>query len=90
MIFSFHTWHPLLNHNLHAKQVADYIAQYNKYQVVDDIGYPTPGSLGSYVDDVLNCGIITYELPQASPELSMHDIWMNNASGLQNYFLDFH
>lgn len=89
IIFSFHTWHPMLDHNLHAKQVAHYLAKYNNYQVVDYIGYPTPGSLGSYVDEVLNCGIITYELPAASSKLSMDDIWLNNATALQNYFLNF-
>jgi protein MpaA len=88
-IFSFHTWQPLLDHNLLAKQAANYLAKYNNYKVVDYIGYPTPGSLGSYVDEFLNCGIITYELPPKSPELSMDDIWRENVTALQNYFLDY-
>ena len=89
IILSFHTLRPMLNPNPHAKNVANYLAKYNNYKVVDYIGYPTPGSLGSYVDEVLNCGIITYELPEASLKLSMHDIWLNNETALQNYFLNF-
>lgn len=89
IIFSFHTWHPLLDHNLPAKEVAEYLARFNNYKVVDYIGYPTPGSLGSYVDEVLDCGIITYELPPVSTELSLDDIWLDNEGALQNYFLNF-
>jgi protein MpaA len=85
-IISFHSWKRILNYNLNpqAIRVAQLVAEYNKYPISDDIGYSTPGSLGSYVDDVLHCGIITYELPVVNPpSLTMEDIWKENQAGLK-------
>lgn len=76
----------MLNHNQRAKGVADYLAKYNNYPVADYIGYPTPGSLGSFVNEFLDCGIITYELPTISETLNMDEIWLENSIALQSYF----
>lgn len=89
IIISFHSWKPMLNYNRLAQRAAEYIAQYNKYIIADNIGYPTPGSLGTYVDEVLQCGIITYELPIKSLDNSLEQIWLSNATGLRNFFLNY-
>lgn len=83
LIISFHSWKPIIDHNKHATEIAKFIAEYNGYKTTTNIGYPTPGSLGSYVDEVLNCGIITYELPELVAGFSLEEIWLQNAEGLQ-------
>jgi protein MpaA len=87
LIISFHSWQPMLDCNARAREIAEYIAQFNNYKVVNDIGYPTPGSLGTYAEKVLQCGILTYELPEVSETKSLKEIWQENEQGLKNYFL---
>jgi murein peptide amidase A len=48
-----------------AQKVAEVMAKANGYPVCKDIGYPTPGSLGSYAGKDLNIPIITLELRDA-------------------------
>ena len=47
-IVSIHSWKPLLNINGDIKDFAQRIADQTGYEIVEDIGYPTPGSLGTY------------------------------------------
>ncbi len=47
-IYSLHSWKPMLNVNGDARGVAEVIAAKTGYIIDEDIGYPTPGSLGSY------------------------------------------
>jgi protein MpaA len=85
-ILSFHSWKRILNNNNHpqAVQIAKLIAQYNQYPIDTDIGYETPGSLGSYTNEVLGCGILTYELPIADNiALTLDQVWLENRQGLQ-------
>ncbi len=62
MIYSLHSWKPLLNTNGDCIEEAKTISQVTGYEITADIGYPTPGSLGTY------CGIegttptLTYEI----------------------------
>lgn len=44
--------------------LSEWIAQQTKLPLVEDVGYPTPGSLGSWAADK-NISIITLELPSA-------------------------
>ena len=88
IIISFHSWQPMLDCNQKARAVAEYIVQYNHYSIAS-VGYPTPGSLGTYAEEFLQCGIITYELPVQSSKNNLEQIWQANAKGLQHYFLDF-
>ena len=41
------------------------MAEANGYPMCQDIGYPTPGSLGSYAGKDLNIPVITLELREA-------------------------
>lgn len=85
-ILSFHAMHePMLDHNKYAKQYAEFLSKYINYKVVNHIGYPTPGSLGKYTDEVLKCGLITYEVPEVTDPASMQQIWQQNAQGLQKF-----
>lgn len=86
LIITFHSWkEAVLDHNKQALAVAEYIANYNHYKVTDNIGYPTPGSLGKYADENLKCGILTYELPEANSSKPMQQIWGENEEGLKKY-----
>lgn len=89
MIISFHSLRPLLDHNQLALNDAKYLNKFNNYELTTDIGYPTPGSLGSYVDEALQCGIITYELPVVTNGLALDQIWQANELALTNYFKNF-
>ncbi len=91
MIFSIHSWNqePLLNFNPLGEDDAHFIAQYNNYACKMDVGYPTPGSLGTYATEVLQCGIITYECPLVNANLTLDEIWLQNEQALIKYFTKF-
>lgn len=60
-IISLHSWKPMLNVNGEVKQAA-IIAQHTGYEIVPDIGYPTPGSLGTYSGLEKKIPTLTYEI----------------------------
>ena len=61
LIFSLHSWNPMINTNGDCQPEAGIIAQATGYKITDDIGYPTPGSLGDYCGLERNIPVITYE-----------------------------
>lgn len=60
-ILSLHSWIPLLNINGDCKKVAGIISSITGYKITDDIGYPTPGSLGTYCGIERSIPTLTYE-----------------------------
>ena len=60
-IYSLHSWKPMLNINGDARKVAEVIHQHTGYVIDEDIGYPTPGSLGSYGLEK-KIPVLTYEI----------------------------
>lgn len=86
-VFSFHTWKKMINYNGDAKEIAYFLNSYNDYEVSEDIGYSTPGSLGTFLPEKYNCPVITFECPEISDELSLNDIWKKNEEGLKNLFI---
>jgi protein MpaA len=65
LIISVHAPFHCVNWDGPAQKIAEVMAQASGYPVCADIGYPTPGSLGSYVGKDLNIPIITLELRDA-------------------------
>ncbi|MEK2645304.1 M14 family zinc carboxypeptidase [Bdellovibrio sp. BCCA] len=61
-ILSLHSWHPVLNMNGNCRPVAEVLAQRTGYKIDDDIGYPTPGCLGTYTGIERNMPTLTYEI----------------------------
>jgi murein peptide amidase A len=53
------------NYDGPAEPIAKVMSQYNGYQVTATMGYPTPGSLGSYAGIDKQIPIITLELPRS-------------------------
>lgn len=49
LIVHFHSWHPCIVYTGYLGALpAEFIAERTPYQAKEDIGYPTPGSLGQY------------------------------------------
>lgn len=84
-ILTLHSWKPMINYNGDCLKAAEFISQFNKYPIADDIGYPTPGSLGDYGPEKYGAPVITYELPVLSEENSLKSIWEENEEALKNF-----
>lgn len=86
-IISFHTWKPILNFNGECEDVARYLSEFNHYEIAGDIGYPTPGSLGSYAVEKYGSPVLTFECPELKKHRdSLKDIWKENEEGLKKFF----
>lgn len=62
MLFSLHSWKPMLNINGDCLLEAKVIQKFTNYEIKDFIGYPTPGSLGTYCGLERNIPTLTYEI----------------------------
>ena len=65
VIFSLHSWKPMLNINGDLPE-AKIIADRTGYVIEPDIGYPTPGSLGTYAGHERHIPTLTYEIERDS------------------------
>jgi len=65
-IITIHTPYKIVNFDgsEDAKKLAEKIAKVLDYEVEDDIGYPTPGSFGTYYGKERNIPVITIELDE--------------------------
>ena len=61
LIISLHSWEPMLNTNGNIPE-AKVIAALTGYKIEPDIGYPTPGSLGTFAGLERNIPTLTYEI----------------------------
>jgi len=61
LIISLHSWEPMLNTNGNIPE-AVVIAKLTGYAIEPYIGYPTPGSLGTYAGLENNIPTLTYEI----------------------------
>ena len=78
-IFSAHSWEPMINYNGPCRALAELMAQRNKYRVADDIGYPTPGSLGTWAGWERKIPTITLEIERHLP---LESVWSVHAHAL--------
>jgi len=85
-VLSFHSWKAMINYNGDCKDVADFIGNHNQYEVVPDVGYSTPGSLGTYVPNKYDAGVITFECPVLADGHTLEGIWAENEKGLKELF----
>ncbi len=74
LIFSLHSWKPLLNINGNCLKEAEAIKARTGYEIKDDIGYPTPGSLGTYTGLERQIPTLTYEIENGLPTKPIIDI----------------
>ena len=86
-ILSFHSWYPVLNFNGPCKEIADFLASFNKYDIAADfLDHPTPGSLGEFGPQTYQCPVLTFECPLLSETISLEKIWDENKEGLTKLF----
>jgi len=67
------------NYDGPAKGLAERMARYNRYPVKASMGYPTPGSFGSWAGIDQGIPTITLELPR---DLGAAQCWRENAAAL--------
>ena len=84
-IYSFHSWKPIVNYNGDCLADAELVGLLNHYPVAGDIGYPTPGSLGTFAPEKYQCPVITFECPKLSKQLSLEKIWQDNRISLMTH-----
>lgn len=86
-IISFHSWYPVINYNGKCKEVAEFLAKYNKYPIeADFLSHPTPGSLGEYGPQVLKTPVLTFECPLLSESVTLESIWAENEKAFKELF----
>jgi murein peptide amidase A len=66
-IVSVHTPYRVVNYDGPAQAMAATLSQHTGYPIEPGIGYPTPGSFGSWAGIERNLPIITLELPDTDP-----------------------
>lgn len=67
LVVSLHSWEPVINTNGDCKGEAEILAKWTGYKIDDYIGYPTPGSLGTYAGLERQIPTITYEIQRDLP-----------------------
>lgn len=75
LIITLHTPYKIVNYDGPAKEIAEKISELNSYPVQNDIGYPTPGSFGTYAGVERNIPVITLELPDKT---DIETLWNEN------------
>jgi protein MpaA len=79
-IISVHSPYKVLNFDGPARHLAEVMSTACGYPVVEDIGYPTPGSFGTYAGKIRQIPVITLELPE---DESLEQVWTDNAEALE-------
>ena len=74
-IVSIHTFYQMINTDGPADEIARKMSAVNGYPIQPNIGYPTPGSFGTYVGKECNIPTITLEL--AEGKISLDEIKKN-------------
>lgn len=74
-ILTLHSPYRVVNYDGPAKEIAEKLSKITGYPVQQDIGYPTPGSFGTYAGIERNIPVITLELPDNEAK---EDLWEEN------------
>lgn len=83
-ILSLHAPYRVVNYDGDAKRQAEEISKLTGYPVEEDIGYPTPGSFGTYAGKERQIPTITLELPEDKQD---NELWQEVKS-IFNYCAD--
>ncbi|MFP5518531.1 MAG: DUF2817 domain-containing protein [Bdellovibrionia bacterium] len=83
LIVHFHSWEPCVVYTgASAKVASEIIGKGTTYPVREDIGYPTPGSLGQYGWYTLHTPVICVEAQDHSPLDTIWPIFMRGLKSL--------
>ncbi|MDD3594427.1 MAG: DUF2817 domain-containing protein [Candidatus Gastranaerophilales bacterium] len=75
VILSIHAPFRVVNFDGPAKKIAEEISKITNYPVQEDLGYPTPGSFGTFCGKEKNIPVITLELPDNETD---ENLWLQN------------
>jgi protein MpaA len=78
-VLSIHSGLRCNNYDGPAEHLAKLLAEYNGYPVVATVGYPTPGSFGSWAGGDLELAVVTLELPRSN---NGPRAWEENREGI--------
>jgi len=81
-ILAIHAPYGVINYDGPADKLAENMSRLNGYPVQVDIGYPTPGSFGTYAGKERNVPIITLELPGSGQQ---EHFWLDNRKALHHF-----
>lgn len=81
-IISMHSWKPMINVNGPAHRLAQKIHEKLDYTITEDIGYPTPGSLGTYAGWERNIPTITLEIERGLPLDTVYPLLRDSIVGV--------
>ena len=82
-ILTLHNPYKIVNYDGPAQEIAKKFSHLNNYPLQEDIGYPTPGSFGTYCGIERNIPTITLELPD---EEDIEKLWNENKKAFE-YFI---
>jgi murein peptide amidase A len=66
-ILSLHSWHPMLNINGDCRKQAEAVSKITGYRIDPEMGYPTPGALGTFAGKERHVPTLTYEIERGLP-----------------------
>ncbi|MBO6273667.1 DUF2817 domain-containing protein [bacterium] len=72
-IITLHTPYKIVNYDGPAKDLAEMISKIINYPIEESIGYPTPGSFGTYAGVERNIPIITLEMDEEIPVENLYE-----------------
>ena len=75
LIITLHEPYCVVNYDGPAKEEAKQISEITGYKIEESIGYPTPGSFGTYCGIERKIPTITLELPENSEK---ENLWNTN------------
>ncbi|HEY9746660.1 MAG TPA: M14 family murein peptide amidase A [Oculatellaceae cyanobacterium] len=85
-IVTVHSPYKVLNFDGPGQALAEAMAAESGYPVVADIGYPTPGSFGTYAGKIRQIPVVTLELPPNPDEEGgepLEQVWRDNQAALE-------
>jgi len=86
LIIHCHSWHPCVVYaGEPGRKDAERLGAACGYEVRDDIGYPTPGSLSQYAWGDLKIPVICIEEAEGTPDV---DVWPHFERGMREIFAD--
>ena len=71
LIITLHTPFKIVNFDGNAREISEKISEIFNYPVEESIGYPTPGSFGTWAGVERNIPIITIEMDEEIPQVNL-------------------
>ncbi len=84
-ILSLHSYFPMILENGNCRVEAQILHRHTGYVVKEDVGYPTPGSMGTYAAHNKGIPTITYEIERGLPGKEILELHLPAVNELMKY-----